>query len=229
QVPNYLPSISASISLSPESYIWRLCIGLHSAPRFLVAFTYFRFYKACFPSRFPENPLSCVSLAFSVCENLGLLLLTYVSSSETYFVHKEGFVLFIISSFIYMLTTCRLWKSIKKYSLSPKDAKSYRWKVRFLLLNISFCLLAALFYWKHNMYCESGSKYFIINIAFFVEAAIFLLCCSSAYFLIFTGYTFFALFEYLVVFTNMAFHLTSVWDFQGREFMVTSAYEDKNF
>lgn len=84
QVPNYLPSISASISLSPESHIWRFCIGLHSAPRFLVAFTYFRFYKACFPSRFPENPLSCVILAFSVCENLGLLLLTYVSSSETY-------------------------------------------------------------------------------------------------------------------------------------------------
>lgn len=148
QVPNYLPSISASISLSPESHIWRFCIGLHSAPRFLVAFTYFRFYKACFPSRFPESPLSCVNLAFSVCENLGLLLLTYVSSSETYcgltfsffckkmvsflmfspvfvsfccpVVHKEGFVLFIISSFIYMLTTCRLWKSIKKYSLSPK-------------------------------------------------------------------------------------------------------------
>ncbi|XP_056906115.1 post-GPI attachment to proteins factor 2-like isoform X4 [Takifugu flavidus] len=102
QVPNYLPSISASISLSPESHIWRFCIGLHSAPRILVAFTYFRFYKACFPSRFPESPLSCVTLAFSV------------------FVHKEGFVLFIISSFIYMLTTCRLWKSIKKHSLSPK-------------------------------------------------------------------------------------------------------------
>lgn len=84
QVPNYLPSISASISLSPESRIWRFCIGLHLAPRILVAFTYFRFYKACFPSRFMESLLSCVTLAFSACENLGLLLLTYVSSSETH-------------------------------------------------------------------------------------------------------------------------------------------------
>lgn len=84
QVPNYLPSISASISLSPESYIWRFCIGLHSAPRFLVAFTYFRFYKARFAARFPESLLSCLNLIFSICENLGLLLLTYVSSSETY-------------------------------------------------------------------------------------------------------------------------------------------------
>nr|XP_020472506.1 post-GPI attachment to proteins factor 2-like isoform X2 [Monopterus albus] len=129
QVPNYLPSISASISLSPECYIWRFCIGLHSAPRFLVAFTYFKFYKTRFNSKSPESSLSCLNLAFSISENLGLLLLTYVSSSETYFVHKEGFVLFIISSLIYMLITCHLWKAIKKYSLSSGDAKSHHWKV----------------------------------------------------------------------------------------------------
>uniref|UniRef100_A0A8C9YEZ7 Acyltransferase PGAP2 n=1 Tax=Sander lucioperca TaxID=283035 RepID=A0A8C9YEZ7_SANLU len=124
QVPNYLPSISASISLSPECYIWRFCIGLHSAPRILVAFTYFKFYKTRFSSRCPESSLCCFNLAFSICENLGLLLLTYVSSSETYFVHKEGFVLFIVSSLIHMLITCRLWKTIKKYSLSPEVRNS---------------------------------------------------------------------------------------------------------
>lgn len=84
QVPNYLPSISASISLSPESHIWRFCIGLHSAPRVLVAFSYFSLYNARFDSKFPESLLTCLNLAFSMCENLGLLLLTYVSSSETY-------------------------------------------------------------------------------------------------------------------------------------------------
>ncbi|XP_034404602.1 post-GPI attachment to proteins factor 2-like [Cyclopterus lumpus] len=199
RVPNYLPSISASISLSPECHIWRFCIGLHSAPRLLVAFTYFKFYKTRFTLKFPESLLSCFSLAFSVCENLGLLLLTYVSSSETYFVHKEGFVLFLVSSLIYMLITCRLWKTIKKYSLCPEDAKSYCWKVRFLLLNVSFCAFAGFFYWKHNVYCESGS------------------------------YTLFALFEYLVVFSNMAFHLTAVWDFKSREVMVISTSEDKDF
>uniref|UniRef100_A0A3Q4BKR0 Acyltransferase PGAP2 n=1 Tax=Mola mola TaxID=94237 RepID=A0A3Q4BKR0_MOLML len=198
QVPNYLPSISASISLSPESHIWRFCIGLHSAPRFLLAVTYFRFYKARFASRFPESPLICLNLTFSVCEHLGLLLLTYVSSSETYFVHKEGFVLFIISSLVHMLTTCRLWRSVKKFSLNPEDAKSHQWKVRFLRLNISFCAFAGFFYWKHNMYCESGS------------------------------YTLFALFEYLVVVSNMAFHLTAVWDFRSRELMVISSSEDKD-
>ncbi|XP_076002490.1 acyltransferase PGAP2-like [Genypterus blacodes] len=199
QVPNYLPSISASISLSPECHIWRFCIGLHSAPRFLVAFTYFNFYKTRFASKFPENLLSRLSLAFSVLENLGLLLLTYVSSSETYFVHKEGFVLFIFSSLIYMIITCRLWKVIKTYSLNPEDAKSHHWKVRLLLFFVCFCAFAAFFFWKHNMYCEGGS------------------------------YTFFALFEYLVVFSNMAFHLTAVWDFKSQEVMVISSSEEKYF
>lgn len=38
----------------------------------------------------------------------------------TLVVHKEGFVLFLVSSLIYMLITCRLWNAIKKYSLSPE-------------------------------------------------------------------------------------------------------------
>lgn len=48
-------------------------------------------------------------------------------------------------------------------------------------------------------------------------------------FLLFPGYTLFALFEYLVVFSNMAFHLTAVWDFRSREVMVISSSEDKDF
>ncbi|XP_078480911.1 acyltransferase PGAP2-like [Lampetra planeri] len=186
QVPNYLPSISASIGLSPECHIWRICIGLHSAPRLLVAFTYF-------------NLLNCLNLAFALIENLGLLLLTYVSSIETYFVHKEGFILFLVGSLFHMLITCRLWKAITKYSVCPEDLKSHLWKVRSLLLYVCFCVFAGFFYWKHNMYCESGS------------------------------YTLFALFEYLVVFSNMAFHLTAIWDFRSRQVMVISCSEDKDF
>ncbi|XP_046892557.1 post-GPI attachment to proteins factor 2-like [Hypomesus transpacificus] len=199
QVPNYLPSISASISQSPECHIWRVCIGLHSAPRFLVAVSYFNLYKSRFSSRFPQWLLYSGNLVCALTETFGLLLLSYVSSNETYFVHKEGFVLFIFSSLVYMLITCRLWNIIKKYSLSPEDLKSYHWKIRFLTLNVSFCFLAAYFYWKHNMYCEPGS------------------------------YTLFSLFEYLVVLSNMAFHLTAFWDFKSREVVILSVAEEKDF
>lgn len=55
------------------------------------------------------------------------------------------------------------------------------------------------------------------------------LCFFCTLFLLLSGYTFFALFEYLVVFSNMAFHLTAVWDFKSREVMLISSSEDKDF
>lgn len=84
QVANYLPSISAAISHVPERYIWRCCIGLHSAPRYLVAVGYFNFYYGRFAKSLPELLLSVLALICSLFENTGLLLLTYVSSTETY-------------------------------------------------------------------------------------------------------------------------------------------------
>lgn len=83
-VSNYLPSISSAISRVPERYIWRCCIGLHSAPRYLVAVAYFNFYRGRFARRLLEQLLSILALVCSLAENTGLLLLTYVSSTETY-------------------------------------------------------------------------------------------------------------------------------------------------
>lgn len=199
QVPNYLPSISASISLVPERYIWRFCIGLHSAPRFLVAVAYFSFYRGRFAKRLPDLLLSGLALLAALAENVGLLLLTYVSSTETYSVHKQGFIVFIASSLLHMLITCRLWQVIKKYCVNPEERTSYRWKVRLFLFNVSCCLAAVYFFRRHNKYCEPGI------------------------------YTLFALCEYLVVLSNMAFHMTAFWDFGNKEVMVATPPEDKRF
>lgn len=84
QVYNYLPSISAAISLTPQRYIWRFCVGLHSAPRFLIAASYFNFYRRRFARQNLEQLGSVLTLLFAVIENAGLLLLTYVCSTETY-------------------------------------------------------------------------------------------------------------------------------------------------
>ncbi|KAG7224717.1 hypothetical protein INR49_004608 [Caranx melampygus] len=189
QVSNYLPSISAAISLVPERYIWRCCIGLHSAPRYLVSIAYFNFYRGRFAKRQPELLLSGLALLCSLVENTGLLLLTYVSSTETYSVHKNGFIVFIAGSLLHMLITCWLWQEVT----------SYRWKVRLFLFNISCCVAAAYFFRRHNEYCETGV------------------------------YTLFAFFEYLVVFSNMAFHMTAFWDFGGKEVIVAMPPEDKRY
>ncbi|KAJ8275537.1 hypothetical protein COCON_G00072890 [Conger conger] len=199
EVPNYLPSISASISQTPERYIWRVCIGLHSAPRFLVALAYFNFYRGRFAKRWAEWLLSCLNLAFALGENLGLLLLTYVSSNETYDVHKSGFIVFIACALVHMAITCRLWQVIKKYSFSPEEKTSYLWKKWLFGFSIASCLFAAYFYKRHNNYCDPGV------------------------------YTIFAFFEYLVVLSNIAFHITAYWDFGSKEVMVATPPEDKRF
>ncbi|XP_069001826.1 post-GPI attachment to proteins factor 2 [Embiotoca jacksoni] len=199
QVSNYLPSISAAISRVPERYIWRCCIGLHSAPRYLVAAAYFNFYRGRFAQRLPELLLSGLALLCSLAENTGLLLLTYVLSTETYSVHKNGFIVFIGSSLLHMLITCRLWYVIRKHYVNPEEVTSFRWKVRLFLFNVSCCLAAAYFFRRHNKYCEAGV------------------------------YTLFAFFEYLVVFSNMAFHMTAFWDFETKEVMVATPPEDKRY
>ncbi|TKS83384.1 Post-GPI attachment to proteins factor 2 FGF receptor-activating protein 1 [Collichthys lucidus] len=199
QVSNYLPSISAAISRVPERYIWRCCIGLHSAPRYLTTAAYFSFYYGRFAKRLPELLLSGLALLCSLAENTGLLLLTYVASTETYNVHKNGFIVFIASSLLHMLITCRLWYVIRKHYVNPEEITSYRWKVRLFVFNVGCCLAAAYFFRRHNKFCEAGI------------------------------YTLFAFFEYLVVFSNMAFHMTVFWDFGSKEVIVATPPEDKRY
>ncbi|KAK9519394.1 hypothetical protein VZT92_022128 [Zoarces viviparus] len=198
-VSNYLPSISGAISLVPERYIWRCCVGLHSAPRYLVSIAYFSFYRGRFSKRLPERLLSWLALLCSLTENTGLLLLTYVSSTETYSAHKNGFVVFIGSSLLHMLITCRLWQVIRRHYVNPEEVRSFRWKLRLFLFNGGCCLAAAYFFTRHNKFCETGV------------------------------YTLFALCEYLVVFSNMAFHMTAFWDFGSKEVIVATPPEDKRY
>ncbi|XP_073517215.1 post-GPI attachment to proteins factor 2 isoform X2 [Phyllobates terribilis] len=189
-VDNFLPSISAAIGgVTPQRYVWRLCVGLHSAPRLLVAVAYLNSYMAAGGSYWRCH----INFLLNVCEILSLLLLTYVSSNENHGIHQLAFIFFMVFSLGHMIVTIRIWSLSRKYS----ERKSYRYKQCLLLLNLLSFLISLVFYYHHNTTCKPGV------------------------------YSAFAFFEYLVVLSNMGFHMTAWFDFGSKELVICSLEEDK--
>ena len=76
----------------------------------------------------------------------------------------------------------------KLKDLTLQQRYSFSWKIRTATLNILSGFAAAYLYYRHNKYCEP------------------------------LMYTWFCLAEYIVVVSNMGFHMTAYWDFYSEPF-----------
>ncbi|XP_069181431.1 post-GPI attachment to proteins factor 2 isoform X3 [Procambarus clarkii] len=190
-VPNYLPSISSAIGeFVPQRYIWRAAIAVHSAPRFLIASMYYSFMQRILPNVAFYQKAVKVNSFLNVVENVALLSLSFVSSKENYDIHKVSFIMFMVCSELYMVLTCLLLKDNTRRFNSPLERLAFIKKKQLMTANLACFLVALYFFYRHNTYCEPGM------------------------------YSVFALLEYLVVLTNMAFHMTAYYDFHNHELIV---------
>ncbi|KAI0212481.1 Post-GPI attachment to proteins factor 2 [Lamellibrachia satsuma] len=232
KVRNYLPSISAAIGgFTPQRYIWRICIALHCWPRFLGAIVYRNYYLSyqVYEWRLVYNLLANLACLLNIVENFALVTLTYISSSENYPMHEASFIVFMMTSEVYMLCSCILYKWSHMYqTFSPMERKSFRLKLSLMVFNVSCFLLAIYFFFRHNTYCEPG----VYTMFAFLEYMVVL--SNIAFHATFITnqnvitYTYFALFEYMIVLSNIAFHGSGLWiDLQHIEFVAqhSSAYQ----
>lgn len=94
QVRNTIPSISAITGVTPQRYVWRVCIALHCAPRFAIGFLYWNYFmqRSCYVAGSQVAIYRwLVKLAFWVytIENCCLVGVTYIANVENY--RKELF------------------------------------------------------------------------------------------------------------------------------------------
>ncbi|KAH0567406.1 post-GPI attachment to proteins factor 2-like isoform X1 [Cotesia glomerata] len=133
-----------------------------------------------------------IALFSYAVENISLVTLSFWTSNQNYAFHKLSFITFLLMSFVHMMVATYICKNCRSTPRDASELKSSVLKVRAMLLNVISILSACYFFWRHNRYCEP-----------FV-------------------YSMFAFSEYMVVMTNMLFHLTAAWDFAERRLLIST-------
>lgn len=157
-VPNVFPSVSACIShFYPQKTIWQLAIGLDSFLRYAIAFVHYRVYYARLAVSM-SNPstqsqsiwLARLALLFHLIELTALIMLSFVSSVEKFFVHMLSFVVFIAASSCYMLVTIALHWPMKR----SRELRALHLRIRLFGFYALAFVASLYFYVRHNTYCE---------------------------------------------------------------------------
>jgi len=189
-VYNFLPSISSAIGhFTPQRYVWNICIGLHSAPRMLMALGYHSVLRGLFPnSGATQKYARLARMAFwiQVIEISSLVGLSYISSTEDYEKHKVLFGAWVASSQLYMVAMCLLYGpgvDALQFGSDDQEKRSLWWKKFCFSVNITSFAIAAYCFYRHNTFCEDGV------------------------------YSLFAICEVIIILTNVGFHATARLDF----------------
>ncbi|XP_021938242.1 post-GPI attachment to proteins factor 2-like [Zootermopsis nevadensis] len=200
RVYNVIPSISAITGISPQRYLWRVCVAFHIGPRVIIASMYHTYYRSLLSSQTPgpSHPGSrgfwLLNIAFwlSLVEIAALCGVTYISNRENYPVHEKIFMVFMFGSLSYMLATIKVFKLVKP-NMSDSERNSYLIKKCLFATSIVSTVGLCVFFLKHRLLCHD------------------------------MAFSWFSFCEYLIASANMAFHMTVVLDFPTEQLIVAQA------
>lgn len=152
-VKNYLPSLSAAIGdYTPQRYVWRMAIGLHTPARFYFAFVYFQHY--CVILVKGARNLIHFNCLLNLIEIMALFGLTFVSSTQNYKIHKTCFITFLITSTSYMVLSLHLLATHRFTKVGVFDLWTIRLKKILLMVSVVAIAASMYFFSRHNSYCE---------------------------------------------------------------------------
>ncbi|ELU07578.1 hypothetical protein CAPTEDRAFT_117781 [Capitella teleta] len=187
-VYNFFPSISAVTGIAPQRYVWRICIALHSTPRFAIGAMYYNYFTSRLHLIEPSQQSlfkRLASFAFwtYTVENICLVLVAYISNVENYSLHEKIFVIFMITSCFHQFFHIILFTWCHPEIEKLKKSLNYK-RICFVIIMMFTAGLLYCFA-RHRWYCEPG------------VFSIFSIC------------------EYGIAFTNIAFHYTASIEFAG--------------
>ncbi|CAL4058754.1 unnamed protein product [Meganyctiphanes norvegica] len=194
KVYNFLPSISAVTGVSPQRYLWRVCVALHISPRLLVAWVAKSHYVSLagqVPAARRPSYLTLVFAAFylNLTELFTLCGVTYISNKENYPVHEKLFTLFMLCSLVYMLCVIRVVHAVR-HTLSPSHQASFYHKKLLFATKLAATFGLLFFFWRHRVLCEPKA------------------------------FSWFSLCEYVLATCNMLYHVSVALDFSEEHVIV---------
>ncbi len=198
RVWEFFPSVSAVIGdYKPEMNVWRVAIALGSGPRFVSAVLNYKLLSDALPSR---KAIIKTAFIIDVSRIVAAGGWTFISSSEYNFEHSVCYVIYAVSSFVYMAIHTPLFYQTKGKTGSRIESTftmSYRWKqVMFILHVLMFFVSLYFFLIEHQQHCMPGGTY---------------ITCP----LTISGYSRYALCEWVLSVCNVLYDTSSYLDFDG--------------
>lgn len=140
---------------TPQRYIWRMAIAWMSWLRLFEAVLIFKYFSSLRPNASAAwTSLNILTALSHIGENLGLVTLTFVSSTENYAIHEGSFIAFLVCGTINMLcATTLVWQAGPSEGI---EEDSVRTKITTLIVYFAALASAAYLFQRHNAYCEQG-------------------------------------------------------------------------